>query len=518
MVTRSITDLLHVASIIAFILLLVFSAAPAVAQGPGSTPTRAPAATSTVSPAPAQAPIITPTPAQAPNASTAPAQERTPYHPQEKKMEAPPPLQIPAPRHSFPDVPITPITAGEAARLALLHQPSITVARANVMTANAKVQQVGAALNPSLLTNAQYTGATLPTAPLVGIGGSGSTTAGLPPAFLGYQMSTTANQLIFDFNHTVEQVRRSRSKAESAAFSLTTAESTLVIQVKFAYYTFVQNTRLVTVNEKDLETQQAHLELAQERYNAGVGLPSDVVRAQAAVSQSIFNLTQARTNESVSRVNLATLIGVDPRTPLTGSDEEEPVTDISVPETLYQEAHYNRPEIKQAQADVDAAEHQLRAAYSTNAPAFSGQAGWSSRGNQLPPAGSYFSTGLVMQFYLYDGGLTSGLVKEALAGRMSALASLEIAKQNIRSEVSQSYVNLVAAEQKLNAAKAGEASAAEALRLNEGRYKAGVGTFIDVLDAQNALLQARTNAVNARSAYDQSKAALSYSIGKALQK
>ncbi len=136
----------------------------------------------------------------------------------------------------------------------------------------------------------------------------------------------------------------------------------------------------------------------------------------------------------------------------------------------------------------------------------------------LPPEGSYFSAAMVMQFYLYDGGLASGLIKEALATRMSALASLETAKQNIRSEVSQSYVNLVAAVQKLSAAKAGETSADEALRLNEGRYKAGVGTFIDVLDAQNALLQARTNAVNARSAYDQSKAALTYSIGNALKK
>jgi len=467
------------------------------------------------------------------------SRERTPYQPKTQQVEVPLPVTLPPPAGKTADLPDRPLNAEEAARLALVHQSSLDAARANLLAAQAKVQQANASLNPTLSGAVQYSSASSATAPLTGIGGTASTgsitgttstaTSGLIPLatatstgsqalpFTGYQISASLNQLLYDFNHTRDLVLQAKAKAASATYFLTAAQSDLVLKVKRAYYQYVQNLRLIVVNEKDLETQQQHFVLAQERYTAGVGLPSDVVRAEAAVSESIFNLTQARNDASVSRVNLATLMGIDPRTPLAGSDEPEPEPDISTPEKLYELALRDRPEMKQARATVEAAEHELQAAASTNAPALTGQAGWLSRGDMLPPEGSYFTSGLVLRFNLYDGGYASGKIKEALASRMAALALLETTKQNIISEVSQSYLYLRTAEQKMSAAKAGVANAEEAMRLNEGRYKAGVGTFIDVLDAQSALLQARNNAVNARSTYDQAKAALSYSIGQALK-
>ena len=57
------------------------------------------------------------------------------------------------------------------------------------------------------------------------------------------------------------------------------------------------------------------------------------------------------------------------------------------------------------------------------------------------------------------------------------------------------------------------ANALEALRLVEGRYKAGLGAFLDVLDAQTAFIKADSNRVNARTSVDQARAALSHAIG-----
>ncbi len=65
-----------------------------------------------------------------------------------------------------------------------------------------------------------------------------------------------------------------------------------------------------------MRDQRQHLAEAKARQKAGVGLPSDTVRAETAVSDAIFSLNLAQNTASVSRVNLALLMGIDPRTPI----------------------------------------------------------------------------------------------------------------------------------------------------------------------------------------------------------
>jgi outer membrane protein TolC len=83
--------------------------------------------------------------------------------------------------------------------------------------------------------------------------------------------------------------------------------SDVVLQVKQAFYTYAQNVRLAGVNEANVRNQQDHLALAQARLRSGLGLPSDVMRAQTAVADAILNLSVARNNASTSRVNRALL-------------------------------------------------------------------------------------------------------------------------------------------------------------------------------------------------------------------
>src|SRR5262249_9033574 len=125
-------------------------------------------------------------------------------------------------------------------------------------------------------------------------------------------------------NHTRDLVRQFAAEERAANEGLTRVQADQVLQVKQAFYTYAQNERLVTVNETNVRNQQDHLALAQARLNTGLGLPVDVVRAQTAVAEAILNLNVARNNASVSRVNLALLMGVDPRTPIQASETGEP--------------------------------------------------------------------------------------------------------------------------------------------------------------------------------------------------
>jgi len=180
---------------------------------------------------------------------------------------------------------------------------------------------------------------------------------------------------------------------------------------------------------------------------------------------------------------------------------------------LVEQALERRPEMLQAEANIEAATHGLSAARTGNAPVVTGSAGVQRRGNDFPPDNNALTVGVTVQWYPFDSGLTAGRIKQAEAGLQTAQAQLVQTRLSVVSDVSQAYLNLQTAERNVATAEAQIVNAREALRLAEGRYRSGIGVFLDVLDAQTNLDAANTNHVNALSGVDQARAALAHAIG-----
>ncbi len=447
------------------------------------------------------------------SAVQAQAQQTPPVAPKVQETPLPPPVVLPPPPSLPSDLPSRPLTADEVVAIALRHQPTITSARADVSGAQGRVQQVRSGLLPSLGVGAGYSYVDV----LAGAGGGsssvGTSGGGAVVSVPGYQAAINLRQLIFDFNHTKELVHQAVSEELSLQYVLTRTESDLALQVKQGFYTYVQNQRLVTVNENNVHNQQDHLAEAQARLRAGLGLPSDVVRAETAVSEAVLNLNLARNAADVSRVSLALVMGIDPRTPLQAANTDEPSIPSNDVTALVNTGLRQRPEVLEAQALVDAAQHAVSAAKTTSAPSFAGNVGASTRDDQLPPRNGSLSIGISIGWTPFDSGLTAGLVKQARAQLTSAQAQLTGTQLTVTSDVSQAYLNLRTAEQRIVTSDSEVANAQESVRLAEGRYRSGLGTFLDITDAQTALLTAQTNRVNAQSAVDQARAALTRAIG-----
>jgi len=456
------------------------------------------------------------------------------YQPRTEDAVVPPPVTLPPPPHIPAEVPNAPLSADEAARIALRYQPTIGIARGQITTARGTVTAAGApsrtifnmglnyidVLTPSTggSSSAAIATAVAQGANQAALGGGAAGNAALQGAAgAGYLVTGSVRQLLYDFNRTREQVRQARAAERAAVAGLTTTQTEVVLQTKRAYYAYVQALRTILVNEGNLRNQQDHLALARGRFRAGVGLPADVVRSQTAVSSAIFNLVQARNNASLARVQLAAIMGIDPRTPINiqeDSHEPEPATD-SV-EALFGDALKRRPEMAQSLSNVEAAEHGLKAARLTNAPTLSGTLTYTARGSSLFPSNDSVIGGVQLSWSPLDGDLTKGATLQAQGVLETARASLLNARQTVLSEVGQAYLNLKTAEQALVTADAEVANAEETARLNVGRYKSGLGQLLDVLDAQNALNIARTNRVNAAAGVDLARAALQRAIGTPL--
>ncbi len=396
-----------------------------------------------------------------------------------------------------------PITVKEAIAAALQHQSQVAIAAAAARAAAGATRQAESAYFPTVSVSARHTRV-----------GPAGTTGSVGGTFTvgGYTTTVGANQLIYDFGKTPAAVGQARRLEESAQDSLALTRQDTVNAVKQAYYTLLENQRLVEVQQANVAAKQASLDLARARFTAGVAPRADVISAEAALASAAFNLATAQNAAAVSRVTLNTSIGTDVRTPIVVEETEEEAPAFT-PDTLVQDALSTRRDVAQSRAQVSAAEEALRVARTNNLPDVSVFGDYGLRGSSFIGGDRSWSYGVSIQWPFFDVGLTAGRVEQAKGNLDSARAQLVLSEQNASANVVQAYLNLQTAEQKVASAAAEVANAEESLRVAMGRYQAGVAIYIEVINAQTALVTARTDQVNALYGLSIARAALKLAMG-----
>lgn len=444
------------------------------------------------------------------------AQPLSPYQPKVQEVAPPVQVELPPPPGSSTDA-VVPLTLADALQLAFRHQQSLRVSRSQVQAAQGRTEQVASARNPRLGIGSTYTDPLFTQAGGVPATPTNTTGGGAASGFTGFLAgggwthNVTLNQLIFDFGNTQNRIRASEQAERSAQAGYSQSQANVVRDVKQAYYNLLLAERLVAVQLENVANQRQHVSEAQARFQSGLGLPSDVTRAQTLVSTALLELTNAQSQVANNRLQLNLTMGLDPRTPVRVLEETEPPIPVDDPNALFNRALTTRPELIQFQANLASARATLDAAHTTSAPSIGASLTYQ---NRAVPSFSSLNLGLAINYQLFDGGLQGGVVRESQAAVDRAQAELELAQQRVKSEVGQAYVELRTSEQRVAAATAEEANARETLRLATGRYRVGLGIFLDVVDAQNAFLRAQTNRVNSLTQLDLSRATLARAIGE----
>ncbi len=421
-----------------------------------------------------------------------------PYTPQTQQAEVPKPVELPA--VAVPESVPTTMGLKEAVDTAMRFQSSLKASESQVRAADGRVRQQASGLNPKLLLQSTYTDQ-----PLVNVAGG----FGAVFANNGWTHNATLSQLLTDFGHTRDLTAAQEHLRDANQAAYEQAQSDVALQVKQAYFNLLSTQRLVKVQEDNIANRREHVAEARARFSGGLGLPSDVTRAETALSAALFQLSQAQTNSGNNLLQFNLALGLDPRAKISLRDEEEPQLAFQTSEQLFDMALAQRPELVQFVKQVDSAQSTLDAAYTTSSPSIGVNAAYQ---NRAQPSIETLGINLSINFQVLDGGLQDGRITEAKANLDRARADLEGAKQRVLSQVGQAYLNLKNAEQQVSSASAEEANARETLRLTNGRYKVGLGIFLDVIDAQSALLTAQTNRVNALTQVYLSRAALTRAV------
>ncbi len=298
---------------------------------------------------------------------------------------------------------------------------------------------------------------------------------------------------IFSSGRSDALVRAARSEASALASDRDAARADLRLEVARAYWALVTARAAVGVLEQALERAQAHVRDAGERLKAGLTPPNELASAEAMAARQRVLLIETRNQRDIASSQMARLVGVSLDRPI---EPLELLAGGARGAGRASEAGGMRPEHVALEFRLAAAEERYEAALRGRRPSLAVAAGLDyARPNQriFPLTSRWedsWDAGVRLTWPLWDGGRVSADVAEALAAATAVRRRLEDFDAYTALEARQRTLELESSRAAVEAADEGVRSATEARRVTAERYAVGVATNTEVLDAQNALLQA----------------------------
>jgi TolC family type I secretion outer membrane protein len=322
---------------------------------------------------------------------------------------------------------------------------------------------------------------------------------------------------LYDFGARTGKIRSARSLLDAAAATVSNTAQQLIRNLVQAYYGVVAGDAELGA-AKITEDVTAHsLEIARSLREGGVGTLADVLQAETAHGQAVLARIQAEAAAKSAQGTLAVTLGLSAEQGLRLAAEPVPAEVPALTARmadLMAEAVRQRPDLKAAQAQRDAAEANITVARAAGRPTFSIGALHNFTSTTGVPNQNYDQVGISVSWPLFTGFNVSYGVRQAQAMLQAQEANVDQVALNVTLDVWNGYYALDSANQQLTVTAALTKTADDNQEVALGRYKAGVGTIVDVLTAQTAAATARLTRINAELNWKVARAQLALALGR----
>jgi outer membrane protein len=417
------------------------------------------------------------------------------------------------------------LTLGDAIEFTLENHPRRMAASSEAGAAEQQVGEARSAMLPQVYGAAQYLGATQN-----GIGATNylnpgftprhSGAAGQPQAwslennFLG---AVGASQYLLDFGRVRGTIAERRAQAAAAGAQLKLTELDLVFQTSQRYFALLAARQLVTVYQEAITQRQQQIHEAKVKSAAGLTPDIDVYTAQAQLARAEAQLLAERNEVLKARAALDNAMGLGAQAPnyeiaqtLTPSEVVGSVKDYLA------SAMKLRPDLLALEDQARAAGAKIRAYRSDRLPTVNAVAGYNVVGSGLPAANNY-NVGLVINWPIFNGMLTTHQIEEARLRREAIEHSIADRRQHIMLEVKTAFLDWQNAHQEIHEAFVTLDASRVELALAQKRYSAGLGNIIELTDAERDFIQDKAGYVNTLYGFAVAKAAVERAAGISLE-
>ncbi|MFN0249321.1 MAG: TolC family protein [Kofleriaceae bacterium] len=388
------------------------------------------------------------------------------------------------------------LTLSRAIEIAMKQQPSIRQAQASIEAAEGRVDQARVARNPTVSVSASVGASSSHTTTTTGM-----TTSGFFDPFISTGLSAQLGWRIYDFGQTRANIEAAEANADAVRSEINTTNLDVETDVAIAFLEAVARQRLIAVAEATVKSEETHLDQARKFVAAQAKDPIEVVQAQARAANARSALASAQSDAALAMAALRSAIGWgDPEVSFV-IDQQWPTPPTADPQSLpslVDSARKQRPEILSADKQIIAAEANLDAARASNRPVLSAsaQTQWGPDQNDWGPEPTW-NAGLVLSWQIYDGGASRASQRIANASLTSAKASRDALLISLTSELDSARARIVANRANVTASTEAVDAARAQLKLADARYAQGLGSQIELADAQTAVTTAEGNLISA---------------------
>jgi outer membrane protein len=404
-----------------------------------------------------------------------------------------------------------PLSLPQAMQRALRGNPSLARLSHLAGAASERVREARAGWMPSVAIVASATDG--PTgAPAFGVTGIAG-----DPLKKHYGAGVNVVQTLFDFGRTGHLVAARTALLRAAEQDTATQTAQVLVAVQEAYLDVLRRQQLVAVREAVVTQREAAVQQAQTFVTAGLTADVDLQLAKADLAEAQGALAAARNDVRAGFAALNSVMGDTSLAEYTLSPSPATTAPPSSVESLMDGAVRNRPELKSAALQVEAAEQSMRSARSDLLPRFDGIASLGAvNPSKLVLENKDYAVGLSITAPLYTGGAVEGRIAEERERREAAAALHRETAEAIKLQVARAFVNVQTREAQLAAARDQAAAARSSQQQAAERYRLQLTSIVELTAAEAAAARAETAAVNAEFDLQTARAELGWATGAIL--
>ncbi len=379
------------------------------------------------------------------------------------------------------------------------NNPSLNAQRAALRSIDENVPQALSGYRPKLSVTANggynYTNATsqFPLAT-----GGPLSTIQYADQFASRSVGATGTYTLFNGFQTANRTRQAESQVDGARETLRVTEQQVLLDAATAYMNLLRDQAILDLNRRNVEVLTEQLKQTRDRFNVGEVTRTDVAQAESRLAAGRSALLGAQSNYVTSQANYRRIIGVDPGrlAPGVPVDRLSPTT---LPQAIAQ-GQGQSPSVLAAMYGVDVAELAVKISEGALYPNLTLTASVSQGSDPAFEVLRQTQASIVGQLAvpIYQGGAEYSAIRQAKETVGQQRLNLDVNRDQARATVVQSWGQLDAAKAQIEATTA-QVNAAE-IALNGVREEARVGqrTTLDVLNAQQELVNARVALVTAQ--------------------
>lgn len=322
-------------------------------------------------------------------------------------------------------------------------------------------------------------------------------------AFLPDQSGFIAGRLsvpLYQGGGVRNAVSAAKARVEAGQADLRGTEASIFSQVVGAYMDVIRDQAIVALNRNQVDVLETNLRATRDRFEIGDLTRTDVAQSEARLALARGQLRGAEAGLIASRESYIRLVGeapVDLQAPpvlpnLPGTHEEAVAIALN-----------SNPDLEAAKLDIDASRYSVRAAQASRMPQLSGTVDSNySPGFDTARFSTSASAGVALTVPLFQGGRPAAQVRQAQARSSQAMETYVAVERGVIAQTRAAYASWQASQQVIEATQ--QAVSANALSLEGVRAENSVGTrsILDILNAEQELLNAQVQLVSAeRNAY-----------------